>query len=200
MGLEPGFHFSVSRITFHKNVDVLVDAFRGSAHRLVIAGEGPDLAAVRATAPPNVKFLGRVSEAQLRWLYANCTSLVTASHEDFGLTPLEAALFGRPTVALRFGGFLDTVSEGSTGVFFDQPRPVDVRLALEEAASIAWEEDLLRQHGNRYNESRFVAGLKSAVETGEVKSEHSVIGDGTPPAATSSESPGVAGRTSTSRR
>ena len=50
------------------------------------------------------------------------TCLVAASYEDFGLTPLEAAAFGKPTAALRFGGFLDTVSEGETGVFFDDAR------------------------------------------------------------------------------
>ena len=37
-----------------------------------------------------------MSDAQLRWLYANCKAVVSASHEDFGLTPLEGNLFGKP--------------------------------------------------------------------------------------------------------
>ena len=59
--------------------------------------------------------VGEVSDAGLRWLYANSTGLVAASYEDFGLTPLEAASFGLPTAALRWGGFLDTIVEGVTG-------------------------------------------------------------------------------------
>ena len=61
--------------------------------------------------------VGRVSYAQLRRLYQNCRALVTASYEDFGLTPFEANAFGRPAVVLRAGGFLDTFVEGVTGVF-----------------------------------------------------------------------------------
>ena len=64
-----------------------------------------------------------MTDAQLRWLYANCRALVAASHEDFGLTPLEAASFGKPTAALRWGGFLDTIDEGRNGIFFDEPTP-----------------------------------------------------------------------------
>ncbi len=56
--------------------------------------------------------------------------LVAASHEDFGLTPLEAAAFGVPTVALRGGGYLDTIVEGETGLFFDRPEPDDIAAAL----------------------------------------------------------------------
>ena len=38
--------------------------------------------------------VGHVSDAQLRWLYANCRAVVSASHEDFGLTPLEGLVMG----------------------------------------------------------------------------------------------------------
>ena len=50
--------------------------------------------------------------------------LQSAAHglfEDFGLTPLEVAAFGKPTAAPRLGGFLDTIVEGRTGVFYDRP-------------------------------------------------------------------------------
>ncbi|MCZ7627689.1 MAG: hypothetical protein M5U19_00635 [Microthrixaceae bacterium] len=32
-----------------------------------------------------------VKDSELRWLYANCSMVVAASFEDFGLTPVEAA-------------------------------------------------------------------------------------------------------------
>ena len=58
----------------------------------------------------NVRIAGGIGEDELRWLYQNARCLVAASYEDFGLTPVEAAAFGKPTAALRFGGFLDARS------------------------------------------------------------------------------------------
>ena len=58
--------------------------------------------------PPNVRILGSVEEPELRWLYANARLLVSAAHEDFGLTPPEAATFAKPVAVLRYGGHLDT--------------------------------------------------------------------------------------------
>lgn len=67
-------------------------------------------------------------DVQMRWAYARADALIAPSHEDFGLTPLEAAAFGVPTVALRGGGYLDTILEGETGLFFDRPTPQEIRL------------------------------------------------------------------------
>ncbi len=89
--------------------------------RLVVVGEGPGRAALEASLPGNVRLLGEVSDARLRWLYASCAGLVAASREDFGLTPVEAAAFGKPVAALRWGGYLDTVVPDVTGVFFERP-------------------------------------------------------------------------------
>jgi len=103
-GVEPGFWLLVARLLPYKNVDVALQAFsRLPERRLVIVGRGPDAERLRRLAGPEVTFLEAVSDAQLRWLYAACTGLVAISHEDYGLTPLEAAAFGKPTVALRWG-------------------------------------------------------------------------------------------------
>ena len=76
---------------------------RGTGRRLVVVGHGPEEPRLRATLPDHVRLLGGLSDAQLRATYAGAGVLVAASHEDFGLTPLEAAAFGVPTVALRSG-------------------------------------------------------------------------------------------------
>ena len=96
-----------------------------------MVGAGPLADEVAATAPANVTVLGHVSDASLRWLYRESAGLVAASYEDFGLTPVEAAMFGRPTAALRLGGFLDTTVDGSTGVFFDEPDPRLIAAAVD---------------------------------------------------------------------
>ena len=90
--------------------------------------------------------LGRVADEELRWLYGACLGLVAASYEDFGLTPIEAAAFGRPTAALRWGGFLDTIVEGTTGVFFDEPTPDAIAAAVDELAATSWSAGALTDH------------------------------------------------------
>jgi glycosyltransferase involved in cell wall biosynthesis len=162
-GLEAGFFLCVSRLLPYKNVDVLLHAFRGLEQRLVIVGSGPEEARLQAMAPPNASLVGRVDDAQLRWLYANCHGVVAASYEDYGLTPLEGAAFGKPAAVLRWGGFLDTVVEGVTGVFFDAPDPVPIRTALGALAEAPWDPSLIQRHAAAFSEERFVSRLWSVV-------------------------------------
>lgn len=164
-GVEPGFFLCVSRLLPYKNVQAVVDAFAElDGARLIVVGVGPEAARLRALAPPSVRFVGSVSDAELRWLYANCTAVVAAAHEDYGLTPLEAAVFGRPSVTLRAGGFLDTVVDGTTGMFFDHPAPAEIRRAVAAAGSRAWDEAALRVHANSFSEARFGERLRAHVE------------------------------------
>jgi glycosyltransferase involved in cell wall biosynthesis len=167
--LEPGFTLCVTRLLPYKNIDAVVEAFAGlPGRRLVVAGSGPDEQRLRASARDNVSILGRVSDAELRWLYASCTGLVAASYEDFGLTPLEAAAFGKPSAVLRWGGFLDTVREGETGVFFDEPAPVAIRAAIDRLDGEHWDEAALRRHADAFSEQRFRERIRAIVaEAGE---------------------------------
>lgn len=73
--------------------------------------------APRASDRGRIASTGRVSDAQLRWLYHHSRAVLALSQEDFGLTPVEGHAFGRPTVALRAGGYLDTCTEGVNAVF-----------------------------------------------------------------------------------
>jgi glycosyltransferase involved in cell wall biosynthesis len=163
-GVEAGYALCVSRLLAYKNVDATVEAFAQlGGERLVIAGAGPREAALRAAAPPNVSFVGRVSDEQLRWLYSESDLLIAASHEDFGLTPLEAASFGKPSVVLRWGGFLDTVREGETGVFFETPTAVAIADALSEARGRTWDAAAIRRHSDTFAEDRFIDRIRAIV-------------------------------------
>ena len=163
--VEPGFALCVSRLLPYKNVGAVVDAFTAMPdRRLVVAGTGPEGAQLRTRAPANVSFVGRVSDPQLRWLYAHAACVVAAAHEDFGIVPLEAAAFGVPVVALRAGGFLDTVEEGSTGVFFDRPGPAEIRAGVTAAAARGWDHSAIRGHAERFAEPRFVERIRQIAD------------------------------------
>ena len=153
-GIEPGFLLTVARPRGYKNTDVVVDAVHGMAgERLVVVGDTRESARVRG--------VGRVSDAQLRWLYENCRALVSASYEDFGLTPLEANAFGRPAVVLRAGGFLDTLVEGVTGVFIEEPTTASVVDAVRRLPLV--DPDTVRAHAQRYGEAAFAERMREIV-------------------------------------
>ncbi len=163
-GVEPGYFLCVSRLLAYKNVEAVTEAFRLLPdQRLIVVGSGPLADPIRASAPPNVTVLGRVDDATLRWLYRSSSGLVAASHEDFGLTPVEAASFGKPTAALRWGGFLDTTVEGTTGVFFDRPEPRLIAEAIEVLTATTWSAEALEAHAETYSAARFTARIDEVV-------------------------------------
>lgn len=165
--LDPGFYLCISRLLPYKNVQAVVEAFADlPSELLVVAGVGPELARLRGLAGPNVRLLGGVADDQLRWLYASCVANISASHEDFGLTPLEAAAFGKPSLVLRGGGFLDTVLEGQTGEFFDAPATHDIVDCVTRARARQWSGPALKAHAAKYSEERFVERLRETVRRG----------------------------------
>jgi glycosyltransferase involved in cell wall biosynthesis len=167
-GIEPGFFLCVSRLLPYKNIDGIISAFAQlPKHRLVLAGTGPEEKRLRREAPRNVRVLGLVSDEELRWLYANSATLIAASFEDYGLTPLEAAAHGKPTAALRWGGYLDTVIEGETGIFFDSPTVAAIREAIERVASHPFTPTAIRVHASRYSEGAFIKRLRAIVLGGD---------------------------------
>lgn len=145
----------------YKAPDVLVEAFRGLGERLVVAGEGPLLDALRKSAPPNVSFLGRVPDAALPGLYAGAKGLLFPGVEDFGIVPVEAQAAGTPVLALRAGGALETVREGETGLFFDAPTPRAIRDAIDAAGARRWDAAALRRNAARFAPGRFEAAFRA---------------------------------------
>ncbi|MFQ6173044.1 glycosyltransferase [Oryzobacter sp. R7] len=162
---DGGYHLVVSRLLPYKNVDVVVEAVRGTDHRLVVVGAGPGRDALLATRPDNVRLVSGLSDPQVRWVYAHSRTLVAPSIEDYGLSPLEAAVFGRPSLTLRAGGYLDTVVEGVTGLHVDAADPALVRAGLDEVEAHPFDPDALRAHAARFGEAGFAARLQDEVDS-----------------------------------
>ena len=158
------FYLVVSRLLPYKNVDVIVRAFAGTDRRLVVVGKGPDDERLREMKTPNVLMLSDLTDGQMAWLYKNCRALLAASYEDYGLTPIEAGVWGRPSVALRFGGFLDTIDEGVTGMYFDEPEPRAIADALDRFEAATFDADNIRRHVEQFTEDVFTQKLHTAVD------------------------------------
>lgn len=163
----PGEHYLVAgQLTGYKRADIAVRAFAGSGRKLLVAGEGGELEALRRMATPNVQFLGRVTDLALARLYAGCRALVFCGEEDFGIVPLEAMASGRPVIAFGRGGARETVVDGVTGLFFDEQTPESLRAALDrfEAMEARFDPAAIRRHAERFGRDRFVAEIRALIE------------------------------------
>jgi glycosyltransferase involved in cell wall biosynthesis len=162
-GLPDGFLLCVARLLAYKRVDVAIAAAARVGLPLVVVGRGPERAALEALGGPTV-FVEDPSDAQLRWLYEQALALVAVADEDFGLSPIEANALGTPVVALAAGGYLDTVVDGETGMYAEQPTAPVVAAALREVLEHRW--DLARLHANaaRYRTDAFATALRGHVD------------------------------------
>ena len=133
--------------------------------KLFVAGTGPAEHSLRRIARgTTTTMLGYVTDAQLNDLYGNARAAIVSGEEDFGLVPLEAAAAGRPTVAYRGGGALETVVEGETGAFFDKPAAESLAAALRAFDPSRFNSQALRAHAEKFAPQQFIERLRAIVE------------------------------------
>jgi len=130
------FYLFFGQLTRYKRADVAIEACIASGRKLVVAGAGAKTAEKRNYEKSGlVTFTGRVSDEEVRELYASARALLFPGIEDFGIIPVEANAAGCPVIAFRKGGVLDTVKEGVTGLFFDEQTPASLMHAIEQFES-----------------------------------------------------------------
>ena len=116
------------RLTAQKSLDLGIEAARRAAVALVIAGDGPDRAALERLG--SARFFGaRPRKAVLELFRAADASLLSSSWENFPHTVVEALAVGTPVIATRTGGVAEVVHDGENGLVVE-PGDVD---ALTEA-------------------------------------------------------------------
>lgn len=158
---------TASRFVPYKRMPLIVEAFAAMPERrLVVIGDGPDAARVRAAAGPNVTLLGHRQRTELIGWLRRARGFVFAAEEDFGIAPVEAMACGTPVVAYGRGGALETVT-AETGVFFsEQTAPaivtavadLDARLAVGSVTATA-----CRAQAERFSEAAFRSGVQAVV-------------------------------------
>lgn len=148
----------------YKRTDIAVRAFNKLGLPLKVAGNGSELNYLRSIARSNVEFLGRVSDEELAGLYSRCLAFVFPQDEDFGITPLEAMAAGRPVIAFRGGGALETVVEGRTGAFFDNQDEASLAEAVKAFRPEDYDIAALRKHAERFSTPSFREKFKRLVE------------------------------------
>jgi glycosyltransferase involved in cell wall biosynthesis len=154
-GRPDDYYLVLSRLVSYKRVDLAVKTCTERRKKLLVIGDGPDRQNLEAMGGPTIKFLGHASDEQVEYHAARCRALLFPGEEDFGMAPLEVAAAGRPTIAYRAGGALETVVENRTGLFFDQQTPESLGEAIEAFEKQQWSPADLRRHSKGFGVAVF---------------------------------------------
>ncbi len=151
------YYLMVGELVGYKRADLVVRAFQHQDRRLVVVGDGEQMALLKRLAGPNVTLLGRCPAAELRRRYSECRALIFPGEEDFGIVPVEAMASGSPVIAFGRGGALETVREGVSGMFFHEQTEEAVRDALDrfEAVEELFQPEEVRLSVQHFSVERF---------------------------------------------
>ena len=157
------YFLAAGELVPYKRIDTLVRWFSLTGRRLKIAGSGPEYRKLRALASSNIEFLGRVTDAELRELYARCRAFLLPGEEDFGLTPVEALASGKPVIALGRGGALETVP-GFGGVFYDEPAQLPDAIQRLEELEASMRPAELQAWAGQFSQEAFQRNMSAILE------------------------------------
>jgi glycosyltransferase involved in cell wall biosynthesis len=167
------FWLSVNRLYPEKRIELQIEAFRQLPdEKLLIVGgyaqadsSSTYAANIMKDLPGNVKVIGNVSENELRDLYARCKAfIITSRDEPFGMAPVEAMASGKPVLAVKEGGCLETVVDGITGLLV-KPNIIELQNAINiiSGEPFKYKENCIEQ-ARKFDESVFLDKMKKEID------------------------------------
>jgi len=155
------YYVVLSRLIPYKRLDLAVRACTMLGRELIVIGEGPQYRQLVSQAGETVRFMGRLTDSEVEHFASRCRALIFPGEEDFGMAPLEVAAAGRPCIAYRAGGALETVVQGVTGHFFDEQTPESLAVAIEEFEKQEWSPTELQIHANGFRREVFQEKMRN---------------------------------------
>lgn len=162
---DGGYLLVVARLNSYKRVDLAVKSANKLQIPLKVVGTGPELGDLRKIAGPTVEFLERLDEQTLTLVLSGCKALVIAGEEDFGLMSLEAQVLGKPVIAFKRGGALETVIDGETGCLFDSQTVESLTEALQKLDENVYNLKRCLSQAQKFSKEKFTQEFRSLVSS-----------------------------------
>lgn len=154
----------ISRLRPYKKIDVAVQAFNHLKIPLKIIGGG-ESESLKKIAGPHIEFLGFVSEKEKAEYLSHCRAFIHPQEEDFGITAVEAMAAGRPVIAYKAGGILETVEESRTGIFFKEQTWESLAEAVVRFRPDDFDPVKIREHALKFGQQRFEKEISGLIES-----------------------------------
>ena len=165
--VKQDFYLTVSRLVPYKKTSVIIEAFsRMPNKKLVVIGDGPEMARLQQISTPNITLLGFQDNETVAKAMQDAKALIFAAEEDFGIVPVEAQACGTPVIAYGKGGALETVIEGETGFFFSEQTPEAIITAIGQfESSPPLNPSRIRKNAERFAKARFKKEMKNFIDS-----------------------------------
>jgi len=160
---DEGFFLTVSRLNAYKRIDYVIDACNRARLPLVVVGTGPWETRLRSRAGPTVRLMGHLPDDEVERLMSSCRAFVLPGEEDFGIAAVEAMAAGKPVVALRRGGAVETVIDGGTGLLYEEPTAESFLDAVSRLPSARWDAGAIQARARNFDKARFTERLDGAI-------------------------------------
>jgi glycosyltransferase involved in cell wall biosynthesis len=162
-GVDGDYFLVAGRLVAYKRAEQAILAAQLARVRLVVAGDGPELARLKRIAGAETEFVIAPDSVALRELYRGARALVVPGVEDFGMTMVEAQACGVPVIANASGGAREAVADGTTGVLLEHPGPVPLATAMARFDGDSFDPDTIRAHAEGFDVSKFDAAIERIV-------------------------------------
>jgi glycosyltransferase involved in cell wall biosynthesis len=181
---QVGDHYVVvSELMPHKEIDIAVEAFNYLRLPLMVIGDGPDARRLRRSAGSTISFTGRLSDRAVAEAVQGARALVMTAVEEFGIAAVESQAAGRPVIARRGGGALETVVDGVTGRFWSGG-PMDLAQAVREFDDAAVDPQACAGNAARFDAAVFRRRMLAEVEAACADGTRAAASDRQPLAST----------------
>jgi len=164
---KEAYYFTSSRMVPYKKIDLIVKAFKHLPQlNLIVSGDGPELEYLKEIATNNVSFVGFVEKPKLIEYIQKAKAFILAAEEDFGITSIEAQSCGTPVIAYKKGGYLETVIDHKTGLFFEEQTPESIAKAVAdfESEKLTFTKEDFLQNVEKFTIGRFQNEFKSFIK------------------------------------
>ncbi|HLD20432.1 MAG TPA: glycosyltransferase [Patescibacteria group bacterium] len=157
------YYLILGRLKAYKRVDLAIEAFNELGIPLVVAGTGEEEHILKRSAKSNIHFTGFVGEEDKKKLIKYCIALIQPQEEDFGITAVEAMAAGKPVIAYKAGGFLETIRENETGVFFDEQCWEALAHTIIRFHPKEFNPDTIHDYARQFSAERFLEEMKYCI-------------------------------------
>lgn len=160
------YFLAVGRLIHYKKFDLIIQAFNKLNLPLLIVGNGPELINLKKMAKsPKIEFIINITDEQLVLIYNGAQAFIFPQIEDFGLVAAEAQACGTPVIALNQGGAKEIVTDGKTGVLFDNQNVDDLITAIKRFQIMHFDPKNIRESAMRFSKTKFKKEILKAVRS-----------------------------------
>jgi len=163
----------------HKRINIAIEAFNRLRLPLIVVGDGPAYRQLHGIAGPTIAFAGRLSDQAVAEVLQSARALIVTAVEEFGLVAVECQATGRPVIAHRGGGSLETVVDGVTGSFWSGG-PEELAKLVLRFDDTAVDPAACTRNAARFEVGRFRSELVAEIAAARAATERSLLAEREP--------------------